>query len=103
MTHYFHFTKPTFTARTVARVLGKFLGRHLAYREGDECEELDGEVTVTDRVYVQVGADYLVVFAYRDQSTIQSWPARPIIPYAFKDLTEALQEFPGSVPLSGLP
>jgi hypothetical protein len=98
MTMTNHFTRPTFTARTIARVLGQKLDRRLSYKEADEFEELDGEVNVTDRVHVQVGADYLVVFAYQDRMTFRSWPARPNIPYAFNDLLEALRDFPDPIP-----
>jgi len=93
----FLFTKPAFTARTVAKVIGSKLGRKLAYTEADEEEDVDGEVDVTSRVHVQVGADYLVVCAWIDDATLRSWSARRNIPWAFRDIREALQLFPEAV------
>jgi len=98
MSPHFHFTQPTFTARIVARVIGDKLGRPLAFQEPDECEELDGCVDITSRVHIQVGADYLIVNAWIDAVTLKSWPARSNIPYAFKDLQEALRQCPGEKP-----
>jgi hypothetical protein len=92
MTH-FMFAKPVFTARTVAKVLGLKLGRKLTYAEGDE--DVDGEVDVTSRIHVQVGADYLSVGAWIDETTLRSWPPRRNIPWAYRDLQEALRDFPG--------
>jgi hypothetical protein len=97
MTHFL-FTPPVFTARSVATVLGQKLGRKLAYKEADEDEDVDGEVDITDRVHVQVGADYLVVSAWVDHTTLRTWPPRRNIPWAFRDVQEALEQFPGARP-----
>lgn len=98
MAPYYHFARPRFTAKLIARWIGRELGRKLAYQEAGEEEEADGCVEVTGRVHVQVGADYLVVCAWADATTLRSWPARPNIPYAFKDLQEALRAYPGPRP-----
>jgi hypothetical protein len=98
MSELFLFSRPRFTARVVAKVIGQKLGRKLAYQEADESEDVDGNVDVTDRVHVQVGADYLVVGAWLDETTLRSWPARPNIPYAMRDLIEALRDFPDPLP-----
>lgn len=94
----FLFTPPRFTARAAAKVVGKKLGRELAYQEADEIEGVDGCVDVTARVHVQVGADYLVVCAWPDGATLRSWPPRPNIPYAIRDLEVALRDFPDRAP-----
>ena len=86
MSELFLFTPPRFTARTVARVIGKRLGRKLTYQEPDELEDLDGCVDVTTRVEVQVGADYLVVWAWEDATTMVTWPPRRNIPSTLRDL-----------------
>ncbi|VTR91607.1 unnamed protein product [Gemmata massiliana] len=84
------FTEPVFTARTVAKALGLRLGRTLTFAEGDE--DVDGEVEVTDRVHVQVGADYLAVGMCVDEATLRVWPSRRDLPWAFHDLQEVLQQ-----------
>jgi hypothetical protein len=81
MSDLFLFTRPRFTARTVARVIGHRLGRRLTYQEPDEMEALDGAVDITNRVHVQVGADYLVVCAWEsdvetDQKSTQNVDSR---------------------------
>lgn len=91
MTHRL-FTPPAFTAREVAEVIGGKLGRPLPHTEGDA--DGDGCVDVTTRVHVQVGADYLVVGAWVDATTMKAWPPRRNVPWAFRDLTEALRDFP---------
>ena len=90
MTHHM-FTPPVFTARTVAKVIGQKLGRKLTYTEGDE--DMDGCVEITSRVHVQVGTDYLVVCVWEDATTMRGWPARRNIPWAFRDLQEALRKY----------
>ena len=94
MSEHFLFTKPKFTARTVAKVIGKALGRRLDFQEADELEDMDGSVDVTRRVEVQVGADYLVVGAWIDEITLRSWPERQNIPDALEDIKAAIEEFP---------
>lgn len=94
MSNDFLFTRPRFTARTVARVIGQRLGRHLTYREPDELENLDGAVDISHRVHVQVGADYLVVCAWESDDVMKSWPPRRNIPSALRDLDEALKRYP---------
>ena len=94
MSELFLFTRPRFTARTVARVIGHRLGRRLTYQEPDEMEDLDGEVDITNRVQVQVGADYLVVCAWESDSVMKSWPPRQNIRSALRDLNEALERYP---------
>jgi hypothetical protein len=95
MTHVL-FTRPAFTARTVAEALGRELGRPLAFTDADE--EADGCVDVTSRVHVQVGADYLVVGAWVDETTLRTWPLRASIARALRDLEEAVRDFPGVQP-----
>lgn len=91
MTHFL-FARPVFTARAVARVVGRKLDRHLAYAEGDE--QVDGCVEVTPRVHIQVGGDYLAVCAWADATTLRGWPPRRNIPWAVRDLEAALAEYP---------
>lgn len=50
MSEFFLFTRPRFTARTVACVIGHRLGRRLTYQEPDDLEDLDGAVDITARV-----------------------------------------------------
>jgi len=88
------FTRPRFTARSVARVIGQRLGRRLTYQEPDELEDLDGAVNITARVHVQVGADYLVVSAWESDGVMKSWPPRRNITRALSDLHEALEQYP---------
>lgn len=94
MSEFFLFTRPRFNARTVARVIGHRLGRRLTYQEPDELEDLDGAVDITARVHVQVGADYLVVCAWESDGLMKSWPPRRNIPWALRDLHEALEQYP---------
>ena len=94
MPEFFLFTRPRFTSRSVARVLGHRLSRCLTYQEPDELEDLDGAVDITDRVHVQVGADYLVVCAWESDGVMKSWPPRRNIPRALHDLHEALERYP---------
>lgn len=89
---HFMFARPIFTARTVAKVLGIKLDRKLPSTEGDE--DVDGVVDVTSRIHVQVGADYLIVSAWIDATTMRHWPPRKNIPWAFRDLQEALKQYP---------
>jgi hypothetical protein len=94
MSDLFLFTRPRFTARTVARVLGQRLGRRPTYQDADDLEALDGAVDITSRVHVQVGADYLVVCAWESPGVMKSWPPRRNIPWALRDLHEALEQYP---------
>jgi hypothetical protein len=98
MTDHFLCTKPRFTAKAVAKVIGDALGRKVAFEEFDESEDLDGSVEATNRVHVQVGADYLVISAWKDEFTLRCWPARSNIPDALSDLVAAVAEFPESPP-----
>ena len=52
MSELFLFTRPRFTARTAARVIGQRLGRRLTYQEPDDLEDFDGAVDITTRVHV---------------------------------------------------
>jgi hypothetical protein len=94
MSELFLFTRPRFTASTVARVIGHRLGRRLTYQEPDDLEDLDGAVDITNRVHVQVGADYLVVCAWESAGVMKCWPPRRNIPWALRDLHEALEQYP---------
>ena len=94
MSEFFLFTRPRFTARTVARVIGHRLGRRLTYQEPDDLEHLDGAIDITNRVHVQVGADYLVVCAWETDGVMKSWPPRRNILWALRDLHEALEQYP---------
>jgi hypothetical protein len=94
MSELFLFTRPRFTARTVARGIGHRLGRRLTYQEPDEMEDLDGVVDITSRVHVQVGADYLVVCAWESAGVMKSWPPRRNIPWALRDLHAVLEQYP---------
>jgi hypothetical protein len=94
MSESFLFTRPRFTARTVARVIGHRLGRRLTHQELDDLEDLDGAVDITGRVHVQVGDDYLVVCAWESDGVMKSWPPRRNIPWALRDLQEALEQYP---------
>jgi hypothetical protein len=98
MSELFLFTRPRFTARTVARVIGQRLGRSLTYQEPDDLENLDGAVDITSRVHVQVGADYLVVCAWESDGVMKSWPPRRTIPWALRDLREVLEQYPEVAP-----
>jgi hypothetical protein len=93
---HFLFTRPAFTARTVSKVIGHKLARTLPFTEADE--DVDGCVDVSRRVHIQVGADYLVVGAWVDATTLKGWPPRRNIPWAFRDVQEALREYPDSEP-----
>jgi hypothetical protein len=95
MTHYLY-AKPAFTTQMVAIHLGLKLGRELSFTEGNEDE--DGCITVTDRVDVQVGADYLCVNAWADATTFKTWPTRRKIALVYADVHDALFEFPGPRP-----
>jgi hypothetical protein len=98
MSELFLFTRPRFTARTVARVIGQRLGRRLTCQEPDELEDLDGAVDITVRVHVQVGADYLVVCAWESDDVMKSWPPRRNISWALRDPREALEQYPEAAP-----
>ena len=92
MEAHFMFTKPIFTAGVVAKVIGQRLGRTLHYTEANE--EVDGCVDVTDRVHVQVGADYLAVCVWETPTVLRGWPTRRNIPWVIRDLQEALRDYP---------
>jgi hypothetical protein len=94
MPELFLFTRPVFIARSVARVIGRHLGRDLKYQDPDDLEDVDGAVDITERVHVQVGADYLVVCAWESAGVMRSWPPRRNIPWALRDLHEALEQYP---------
>lgn len=93
---HFMFARPVFTARKVAKVLGIKLDRKLSSTDGDE--DIDGCIDVTSRVHVQVGADYLVVSAWIDATTLKQWPPRRNIPWAYRDVQDALRQYPGERP-----
>jgi hypothetical protein len=93
--------KPKFTAAAVARDIGASLGRELTtYQEPDDNEDLDGAVDVTAPVHVQVGADYLIVCAWKDDQTLLSRPARTTLAGALQDLRAALSQYPDPVPVA---
>lgn len=94
MSELFLFARPRFTARTVARVIGHRVGRRLTYQEPDDLKDLDGAVDITNRIHVQVGADYLVVCAWGSDGVMKNWPPRRTIPWALHDLHEALECYP---------
>jgi hypothetical protein len=98
MTEFLLFARPRFTARSVARVIGQRLSRRLTYQEPDELEDLDGAVDITGRVHVQVGTDYLVVCAWESDGVMKSWPPRRNIPWALRDLREAIEQYPEVAP-----
>ena len=77
------------------------VGARVAYgvvSGADNAIDYMASVEVTDRIHIQVGADYLSVWAAVDETTWKVWPARPNIPYAFRDLQQALLEDPAGVP-----
>jgi hypothetical protein len=82
----------------VARVIGQRLSRRLTYQESNDREDLDGSVDITARIHVQVGADYLVVSAWESAGVLKSWPPRRNIPWALRDLHEALEQYPEAAP-----
>ncbi len=98
MSHAFLFTEPSFSAAGVARDLGAVFGRELSYHQAEVLEELDSSVNLTGRVHVQVGADYLVVGAWKDEHTLVNWPARTTLAEALEDLCAALHAYPGDQP-----
>jgi hypothetical protein len=101
MPRQFIFTKPKFTAAGVAQEIGAALGRRLTtYQEPDDDEDLDGAVDVTARVHVQVGADYLIVCAWKDDQTLVSRPARSTVAETLQDLRAVLSQYPGPVPVA---
>ena len=83
-----------FAASHVAAVVGQALGRKLGFSMPDEFDNVDGEIEITTRVHMQIGADYLVVNAWADEMTMKSWPARRTLPQAINDVKVALQQFP---------
>jgi hypothetical protein len=72
--------------------LARSLDGKLVFSEADE--DVDGNVDITERIHVQVGADYLAVCAWEDSTTMKGWPARRNIPWVFRDLQEAMREYP---------
>lgn len=94
MSELFLYTPPRFTAPSIARAIGNRLGRRLKYQEADDLEDLDGSVDVTARIHIQVGADYLVVCDWESETVLKSWPPQYTILSAFKNLQEALGQFP---------
>jgi hypothetical protein len=94
MTEQFLSARPKFTARSVAEVIGGALGRKLGFAEADEQEDVDGSVQVSHGVEIQVGADYLVVGAWKDEHVLHCWPERSNIADALTDAIAAIEEFP---------
>jgi hypothetical protein len=85
------FAKPTFTVRRVKNALEKQFGRKLTSTPWRE--EIDGSVTVTDRIDVQVGLDYVIVSLWNEgQTRVKSWPPRAGWRQALADLGEAMRE-----------
>lgn len=85
--------RPPFTARQVAGIIGRKLGRKLVFHEADVWEEVDSSIDVTDRVHIQVGTDYLAVDAQVDENTFRSWPYRSSITELMSDLSDALRDY----------
>jgi hypothetical protein len=98
MTEHFLFTPPRFTVRAVARVLGQMLGRDLPIEQTSSPDDIDAGIHVTDRVSVQVGADYLVVGLWLDEVTLRTWPPRRTLAEAVVDLRDALVQATGVAP-----
>ena len=81
----------SFIAKDVAEILSIQFGIIASCIEPDDIENVDGEVTITDRVHVQVGNDYLVANAWVGDTTMRSWPARTDIYRTIMDVQEALR------------
>jgi len=91
----FRRVQPSFTARRIAMNIGNALGRKPNFKEADERENVDGSVEVTKRVHVQVGTDYLVVCAWKDEITLRTWSTRKTIRGMLTDLIAAVKTYPG--------
>lgn len=78
-----------FTAKQIAKQLGGLLGQTCAYINENVFEEMDGEVTITPEISIQVGTNYLSVTHQLTQDEFQTYPYRNSINALLADIAKA--------------